>query len=80
MGLGTGPGHQLVEEGDGLLGDVLVPLVLDHAGHVAGGHVGEARLKAEVVVMSGEEGAAAALGEVGDNGASDSSSIWQENG
>jgi hypothetical protein len=29
--------------------------------------------------VSGEEGAAAALGEVGDNGASDSSSICQQN-
>ena len=77
VGLGTGPGHQLVQEGDGLLGDVLVSLVLHHAGHVAGGHVGEALLQAEVVVVRGEEGAAPALREEGDDGSSDSSSICE---
>ena len=53
MRLGTRPVHQLVEEGDVLLGDVLVPFVLNHAGHVGGEDVVDL-LGGEVVVMGGE--------------------------
>lgn len=74
--LGTWAGLQLVEEGDRLLRDVLMALVLDHAGHVTGGYVGQAGLQAEVVVVGGEQGAAAPPSQVGYDRTGDGCSVW----
>lgn len=74
VGLGAGTVYQLVEERDGLLGDVLVALVLHHAGHVGGEHAVHL-LRGEVVVVGREQGAATALSKGAYNGAGDSCTV-----
>ena len=53
--LGSRTLGQFVEEGDILLGDVLMTLVLHHTGHV-GGHHALPLLPRQAVVMGGEHG------------------------
>ena len=74
MGLGTGSIHQLVEEWNGFLCDILVPLVLHHAGHVGGEHV-LSLLQVKVVVVSSEKGSTTAFSQGCDDRTGDSRSI-----
>ncbi len=78
MGLGTGSVHELVQESDRLLGDVLVALVLHHAGHVSGEHV-LGLLQVQAVVVGGKQGSTATFSQGCHNGTSNGSSIYSKN-
>ena len=77
MRLGTGSVHELVQESDRLLSDVLVALVLHHAGHVSGEHV-LGLLQVQAVVVGSKQASAATFSQGCYNGTSNGSSIYSK--